>query len=188
MSRGDSRAPAASEWMGASPHCGTGQFGPSEKGRTAWELGRCVSATYALHPEATTAVHHLEKVLVLLAPEEAQAGDLEVGPEVAHVVAFALHGLRVYLRQAIATGLGAQDLFRQGRRLRVLRGLVVLRLWLGLDEHLPQALGGQVVHAFVRGGVAPDVWHGFSKLFNSNGEAICFVGLNHGQEGITVRR
>lgn len=34
--------------------------------------------TYAFHPEAATAVHHLEEVLVLLASEPTEAGNLKI--------------------------------------------------------------------------------------------------------------
>ena len=85
MSLGARRAPAAREWMGASPH---------------WaRISRCKllvgESTYTFHPKSSTAIHHLEKVFILLTPEPAQSGDFKVGPEMAHVVLFSFHGFGV---------------------------------------------------------------------------------------------
>jgi hypothetical protein len=51
--------------------------------------------THSFHPKTAAAVHHLEKVVVLLAAEPAEACDFKVGPEMTHVVLLALHGLWV---------------------------------------------------------------------------------------------
>lgn len=97
-------------------------------------LGR-VLATYSFHPEAATPVHHLEKVVVLLAAEPAELGNLKVGPEVAHVVLFPLHRLGVNGRQAARLSL--ENLLGQRRV-----GVVALLLGriLRLHEHFPEAL------------------------------------------------
>src|SRR5690625_2806382 len=86
MSLGPRRAPAAREWMGASPHCNL--LGITDN--LLLETG-----TYSFHPEATAAIHHLKEIVVLLAAEPVEPRNLKVGPEVTHVVLFTLHSLGV---------------------------------------------------------------------------------------------
>lgn len=143
--------------------------------------------TYPLHPETTAAVHHLEEVLVFLASKEAQTGNLEVGPEMAHVVVLALHSLGVDLGHGVTTGLRAQDFFGQGRCFWILRLLLRFGFGLGLDKHLPEALGRQVVHALVSGGVAPDIGDSLAELLDSDGKAIRLVVVDHSLERIAVK-
>ena len=146
--------------------------------------------TYSLHPEATATVHHLEEILIRLAAEEVQAGDLEVTPEMAHVVFLAFHRFRVDFGKSAVAGLCAEDVF--GERLlfvvfRVALGQVFgldLLFWLGLDEHLPQTLRGEVVDALVGGGVAEDVGDCLLQLFHGNGETICLVVPGHVHERV----
>ena len=122
--------------------------------------------TYSLHPEATAPVHHLEEVFIRFAAEEVEAGDFEVAPEVAHVVFLALHRFGVDFGELAVAGLGVEDVF--GQRLLfvvfwVALGQVLgldLLFWLGLDKHLPQTLGGEVVDALVCRSVAEDVGDG----------------------------
>lgn len=134
--------------------------------------------TYPLHPETTAAVHHLEEVLIGLAAEKVEASNFKVGPEMTHVVLFALHALRVDLLGAL--GLVAGNLLGQV--------VLLLRLvGLGLDEHLPQALRGQVVEALVGRRIAEDVRDGLAELFHGDSEAICLVVLDHGKERVTVQ-
>ena len=141
--------------------------------------------TYPLHPEPAALVHHLEEVLVLLAPEEVQAGDLEVGPEVAHVVLLTLHGVQVDLEQTVAARLAAQYLLGQGRLVvGVVLGQLLLLLGLGLGEHLPEPLRRDVVQALVGRGVAEDVGHRLLELLDGDGEAVRLVVVDHGQEGV----
>lgn len=125
-------------------------------------------------------IHHLEEIFIGLGTEEIQAGNLEIGPEMAHVVLFALHGLRVNVGELVGAGVGAQDLLGKTR----LRSLGLL-LGLGLDEHLPQTLRGDVVEALVGGGVAEDVGDGLAEFLDGDGEAVGLVALDHLEEGVT---
>lgn len=137
--------------------------------------------THPLIPETTTAVHHIEEILVFLASEPIQARNLKITPEMAHVVAFTLHGLGVDVIKVVGVRVGLQDLFRQ-LLLCIGRGL-----WLGhgLQEHLPQTLGLEVVLALVSCGVPEDVGDGLAKFFDGNGESVGLVGLGHFHERIT---
>lgn len=148
----------------------------------AAELGKWVirGKPYTLHPKATTVIHHLEEILVRLGPEEIQAGNLEVGPEMAHVVLLALHSFGVDLGELVGVRLGAQDLLGKTR----LGGFGLL-LGLGLDKHLPQTLRGNVVEALVSGGVAEDVGDGLAQFLDRDGEAVGLVVLDHLEEGVT---
>lgn len=92
------------------------------------------SVTYPFHPEATTSVHGLEKVLVLLAAEPAQTGNFKVGPEVAHVVALSLHSLGVNLGQGAIARLALGNLLGED---------ILDDFWLfatGFQEHFPETL------------------------------------------------
>ena len=97
--------------MGASPHWDGGQ----QRYRLG---GGFMRKTYSLHPEAAAAIHHLEEIFVWLAAEEVEAGDLEVTPEMAHVVLLAFHGFRVDVWQFSIAWLGLENVF--GERLLVL--------------------------------------------------------------------
>ncbi len=143
--------------------------------------------SHPLHPKPSTSVHHLEKVLVRLTPEPVQPGDLEVAPEMTHVVRLILHRLRVDVGEQSTTGFRLQNLLGQGwlvtwvvrgDRLGILRGR--------LDEHLPQPLGGEVVDPLIGRRVPEDVGHGFSELLNGDGETICLVGARHLDERVAV--
>ena len=144
------------------------------------------AVTYSFHPETTTAVHHLKEILVLLAAEPAELRDLEVGPEMAHVIGLAFHGFGVDFGQAGTAGVGTQDLL--GERGLVVR-VVFARLGCGLlsrlNKHLPEALRGDVIKSLVGGSVAEDVGHGLSELLDSNGEPVRLVAFNHLEEGVT---
>ena len=146
--------------------------------------------TYSLHPEATAAVHHLEEVFIRLAAEKVEAGDLEVAPEMAHVVLFAFHGLRVDFGKRAVARLRAEDVFGQRLLLVVFRvalgkvfGLDFL-LWLRLDKHLPQALGSEVVDALIGGGVAENVGNGLLQLLDSDSKTVGLVVAGHVHERI----
>lgn len=54
------------------------------------------------------------------------------------------------------------------------------------DEHLPKALRRQVVRALIGGSVAPDVGDGLAEFLDGNSEAIRFVVVDHGLEGVAV--
>lgn len=96
-------------------------------------------STHSFIPESTTAVHHVEKVLVRLAAEPIQARNFEVTPEMTHVVTFAFHGLGVDVIKVLVTGFGQENLI--GKLLLLLLRLGRLLLLGGaLEEHLPQAL------------------------------------------------
>lgn len=127
-------------------------------------------------------IHHLEEILICLAPEEVKAGNFEVGPEVAHVVFLSLHSVGVKLGRLQAVGVGGEDFLgkRWVSRLGfLLRGVV--------DKHLPETLGGDVVKAFVGGGVAEEVGDGLLELLDGDGETISLVVLDHLQEGVAER-
>lgn len=138
--------------------------------------------TYSFIPKATASVHHSEEIFVLLATEPIQTSNFEVTPEMAHVVAFSFHGLRVDILQIVVTRIGLQDLVGQFALVVLLWDFWLLRL---LQEHLPQTLGFQVVLALVGGRVAEDVGDCFPKLFDCDGETVCLVGLGHLEEWIT---
>jgi len=102
---------------------------------------------------------------------------------VAHVVLLALHGFGVDLGGAVAAGLAAKNLF--GNAL----GLVLLLLGLiglGLDEHLPEALGGDVLEALVRRSVPEDVGDRLAQLLDGDGESVRLVVLDHLEKGVTL--
>lgn len=139
--------------------------------------------TYTLHPKATAVIHHLEEILVRLGPEEIQAGNLKVGPEMAHVVLLALHRLGVDIGELVGAGVGAQDLLRKAG----LGGFGLL-LGLGLDKHFPQTLRGNVVETLVGGGIAENVGDGLAEFLDRNGEAVGLVVLDHLEEGVTAKR
>lgn len=142
----------------------------------------CILRTYAFHPEASTAVHHLEELFVLFAAEPIKAGNFEVGPEMTHVVRLAFHGLGVDVGQVVAVGVRTQNFFGQRR-------LVGDRLFLlldGVDEHLPQALGLEALEALVGGSISEDVGDSLAKFLDSDGETVSLVGIDHGPERITV--
>jgi hypothetical protein len=128
--------------------------------------------TYTLHPKPAAPIHHLEELLILLAPEEIQPGNLKVGPEMAHVVALALHGLRVHVWDA---------------RLALVVRLDVRVLALGLDKHLPQALGLEALEPLVGRRVAENVGHRLAEFFDDDGEAVGLVVLDHFEEGVATR-
>lgn len=48
--------------------------------------------TYSFHPEATRAIHHIEEIFILLTSEPVQPRDLEVTPEMTHVIVLLLAG------------------------------------------------------------------------------------------------
>ena len=133
--------------------------------------------TYSLHPESTTLIHHLEEILIFLAAEPRQAGNLKVGPEMAHVVLLALHRLRIDIWEVV---LSIEKLsWDWWAVVWIVLWLRLWLIWLWLDEHLPQALGGDVVDALICGCITPDVWHGLLELLDGNGETIGLVGSNH---------
>lgn len=150
-------------------------------------MSRSQGCTYSFHPETTTTVHHLKELLVFLAAEPAQLGNLEVRPEMAHVVRLALHGFRVDFRQASTTRICAHDLFGQWG---LVVGIILRNLWRWLlsrlNKHFPETLGGNVVEALVSRSVAEDVGYSLSQFLDGNSEAICLVALDHLQEGVTV--
>lgn len=135
--------------------------------------------TYSLHPETATAVEVLEKGLVLWAAEPGEAGNLKVGPEMAHVVAVTLHGVRVNVGQSTVARVGLSNLLGKA----VLDDLGLLLA--GLEEHFPETLGGDVVVSHVGRGVAEDVGDGLAELLDGNGEAVRLLLLNHLEEGVT---
>lgn len=133
--------------------------------------------TYSLHPESTTLIHHLEEILVFLAAEPRQAGDLKVGPEMAHVVLLALHCLRINIWQVVFS---IEKLpWNWWAVVWIVLWLGLWLVWLRLNEHLPQALGCNVVDALICGCVTPDIWHGFLEFLDGNGKTIGLVGSNH---------
>ncbi len=67
--------------------------------------------TYSLHPKATTTVHDLEEVVIFFTPEPVEAGNLEVGPEMAHVVLLTLHSFWVNFRKRVALMATLHNLF-----------------------------------------------------------------------------
>lgn len=143
--------------------------------------------TYPFHPESTASVHHFKELLIFLAAEEAQARNLKVGPEVAHVVALTLHSLGIDIWKTITARVGEQNLFGQRRCFRVGRSILLFWLGLGLDEHLPQSFGLETLEAFVGSRVAPDIGDGLAELLDSDREAVGFVIFDHGLERITVK-
>lgn len=142
-------------------------------------------STHSFIPESTTAVHHVEEVLVRLAAEPIQARNFKVTPEMAHIVALAFHSLRVDVVEVLVTGFGQENL--------VGKLLLLLLLGLGwglllrgaLQEHLPQALGLEVVLALVCRRVAENVGNGLAKLLDCDGKAVGLVRLGHLDKWIT---
>lgn len=104
------------------------------------------AGTYPFHPESTTTIHHLEEVLIFLASEPTESGNLEIGPEMTHIVLLALHGFAVNERQSILSSVVAEDFFWEAPI-----GLIVdfLRIVMGFDEHFPKTLGFEVVDSLV---------------------------------------
>lgn len=166
--------------MGASPH-----YIPlvSQFGARVWGL-----VTYPLHPESSTAVHHVKKVIIFLAPEPVQSCNLEIAPKVAHVVRFAFHAFRVDVGQRSRSGFRVHDFF--GQRLLVLGiflwQILVLFDFGFFDKHFPETLGSQVVRALVSRGVPEDIGHCFLELFDRNRESIGLVVALHVNKRITA--
>jgi len=125
-------------------------------------------------------IHHLEEILVCLAPEEVKSGNLEIGPEMAHVILFTLHGVGIHLGRLVVTGVSTEHLLWH-----VGVGHLGLLVGWGVDKHLPETLGGDVVEALVGRGVAENVGDGFLEFLDGDGESVGFVVLNHPEEGIT---
>jgi hypothetical protein len=144
------------------------------------------AVSYSLHPETSTAVHHLEEVLVLLTPEPVKSGNLKVTPEMAHVVCFALHGLGIYIWDGARAGLCTKNVFRERLLVLwvVLGQFVRWLLRLGLEEHVPEASIGNVVDAFVGRGVSEDIRYCLFEFLDCNGKAIGLVVFLHVDERI----
>lgn len=104
-----------------------------------------------------------------------------------HVVALALHGLRINFGEAVAARIRAQDLFGQRGCLRVLWNILFLFFGLWLDKHLPQSLGLQSLETLIGGRITPDVGHSLSELLDSDRECVGLVVIDHGLERITVK-
>ena len=66
---------------------------------------------YSFGPKAPTPVHYIEEVFVLLTPEPVQPGDLEIAPEVTHIVLFPFHVFGVDVFHSAVSRLGLQNLF-----------------------------------------------------------------------------
>ena len=140
--------------------------------------------THSFRPETPTLVHHVKELFVLLAPEPVQASNLEVAPEMAHVVGLAFHRLGVNLGHGVVARFVLQDLFGQ-LVLLFARGLLFLLRRL-FEEHLPQAFRRQVVLSFVGGRVAEDIRDGLAKFFDRDRETVSLVGLGHLDERIAT--
>lgn len=161
---------------------------------------RSGSCTYSFHPEAAASVHHLKEFFVLLTSEKVQARNLEVRPEMAHVVNLAFHRIGVHVGKSAPSRLRIEDLLGQlvlfVRVLRIVFGQILRRdrallrrpilvvAFLRLHEHLPQSLARQVVRPLVGASIAEDVWHGLLQLLDGNRKAVSFVRACHGDEGI----
>ena len=137
--------------------------------------------TYSLHPETSAPVHHIEEVFVLLAPEKVEARNLKITPKVAHVVRLAFHGLRVDFRKRTFSRFIPPDFLGQLLLLLFLRFLFLGR---GVEEHLPEPLGLELVLVLVGGRVTEYVGHGLSEFLQRDGESIRLVELGHFQERI----
>lgn len=143
--------------------------------------------TYSLHPKSSTAIHHLEEVFIFLTPEPTEFRDLEIRPEMAHIVLLSLHCLRIDLRNRGVVGVASQNFFRQ----RMLEVGVIFRnvLWLfrlRLNEHLPKSLRGQVVDSFVCGCVSEDIGYRLLQLLDCDCESVGLVRFDHLEERVTI--
>jgi hypothetical protein len=139
--------------------------------------------TYPFIPETATSVHHGEKVFVFFAAEPIQAGNFEITPEMAHIIALAFHSLRVDILQIVVTGFSLQNFVGQFVLLATF-GWNLWLLWL-LQEHLPQTLGLQIILAFVCGCIPENVGDCLSELLHCNSEAVGLVGFGHLEEWVT---
>lgn len=159
--------------MGASPHC---------KPVSSIHDNQRQLGTYPFSPEASAFIHSIEELLVLLASKPIQACNLEVTPEMAHVVRLALHGLRIDFLETVLPRVGLQNLLGQ-LVLLVFRLLFFLRRI--LEKHFPQPLRLEIVLALIGSGISEDIRDGLTELLDGNGEAVGFVGFDHLNEGIT---
>ncbi len=170
MSLGARRAPAAREWIGASPHCYILVQGRFLNG--IW--------TYSFHPKSSAAIHHLEEVFVLCTPEPTKPGDFKIRPEMTHVILLAFHGFGVNCWQRSTGWIASEDLFRQGM---FVVGIIFWELfwllWLRLDEHFPQPLGSQVVDSLICRSISENIWHGLLQLLDCDGKPVCLVRFDH---------
>lgn len=139
--------------------------------------------TYSFHPEASALIHHLKELFVLLASEPVQTRNLEITPEMAHVIFLAFHGLGVNLLEIVLARVSLQDLLRQLDLLLLFR--LGFLLWGIFEEHLPQSLGLEVVLALIGGGISEDIRNSLFELLDGDCEAICFVVFNHLEERVT---
>lgn len=143
--------------------------------------------TPPLHPKPSTAIHHLEELLVFFAPEPIQSGNLEIAPKMTHVVSLAFHGLGVNFGRCFKPRIGIQHLLRKRLRfvflIQVGRLFLLLPLW-SLEKHFPQALGSNVVRSFVSGGVAEDIRYSLPQLLDRDSKAIRLLVSLHVNEGI----
>lgn len=103
-----------------------------------------------------------------------------------HIIAFVLHALGINVWQRTGAGLGVQNLFRELFLVLwiVFGEIFLVFVFLALDEHFPEALGGNVVHALVCRGVAEDVGDCFAEFFHCDCEAVGFVGAFHVDEWV----
>lgn len=138
---------------------------------------------YSLHPKSSTAIHHLEEVLIFLTSEPTESCNLKIRPEMAHVVFLSLHRFWVDIWQRGAGWVTTKNFFWE----RIL-GLFWLLLFFGLrlHKHLPQPLGSKVVHSLVCGGITENVWYSLLQFLDRNCKSIGLVRFDHLQEWITV--
>lgn len=137
------------------------------------------NCTYSLHPKSSTAVHHLEKVLVLLTPKPTEFRDLEIRPEMTHVVLLPFHRFGVDFWYRCPGWVTTKNLFGKGV-LVIGTGLgLLLLLGLWLHEHFPKSLGSKVVKPLVRGRISENVWHSFLQLLDRNCESIGLIRFDH---------
>ena len=66
---------------------------------------------YPFHPEPSTSIHHLKEFFVLPTPKPIKPSNLEITPEMTHIVNLALHRFRVDIWHSSVAGLGTKDFF-----------------------------------------------------------------------------
>lgn len=127
---------------------------------------------YPFHPESAAPVHHIEKVLIFLTSEKVQTSNLEVAPEMTHIILFALHrfGIDPFLL------LWLWYFFREEilRRLEFLFFLSIL-----FDKKLPQSFRRDIILTLISRSITEQVWNRFFQLCDDDGEPIGLIHLLH---------
>jgi hypothetical protein len=144
--------------------------------------------THPLHPEPSTSIHHLEEIVILFASKPIQPCNLEIAPEMTHVVGFPFHVVGIDIVQVSLAWLSAHNLLWQWLVVFVFLLFILFFLFglLLIDKHLPETLRGDISVALEGRRIPEDVWHGLAEFLDGNGEAISLVVSFHFDKGITA--